>query len=101
MVYDPNYRGTLSAKTQIMNVDYNAFEGWPIEGRPSVVTVRGQVAVRDGKFVGKPGAANSCNGSRATFNSSHLHFHGFLRPVEAITFVVAALMVAWMAFKAD
>ena len=55
VVYDPNYRGTISAKTQSMNVDYNAFEGWPIEGRPSVVTVRGQVAVRDGRFVGKAG----------------------------------------------
>jgi dihydropyrimidinase len=38
-----------------MNVDYNVFEGWKIEGRPSVVTVRGQVAARDGKFVGKQG----------------------------------------------
>ena len=38
-----------------MNVDYNPFEGMAIEGRPSVVTVRGQVAVRDGKFVGQPG----------------------------------------------
>jgi dihydropyrimidinase len=36
-------------------VDYSAFEGWPIEGRPSTVTVRGEVAVRDGKFVGPPG----------------------------------------------
>jgi dihydropyrimidinase len=35
-----------------MNNDYNGFEGMPIEGRPSVVTVRGQVQVRDGKFVG-------------------------------------------------
>jgi len=26
-----------------------------IEGRPQVVTVRGQVAARDGKFVGQPG----------------------------------------------
>ena len=55
VVYDPNYRGTLSAKTQAMNVDYNPFEGMAIEGRPSVVTVRGQVAVRDGRFVGQPG----------------------------------------------
>ncbi|MBI3878517.1 MAG: dihydropyrimidinase [Verrucomicrobia bacterium] len=55
VVFDPNYRGTISAKTQMMNVDYSAFEGWPIEGRPSVVTVRGEVAVRDGKFVGKIG----------------------------------------------
>ena len=36
-----------------MNVDYSAFEGWAIEGRPSVVTVRGKVQVRDGKFVGQ------------------------------------------------
>jgi dihydropyrimidinase len=55
VVYDPNYRGTLSVKTQTMNVDYNPFEGMAIEGRPSVVAVRGQVAVRDGKFVGKLG----------------------------------------------
>ncbi len=52
VVYDPSYRGTISAKTHQMNLDYNAFEGMQIEGRPSVVTVRGQVAVRDGKFVG-------------------------------------------------
>jgi dihydropyrimidinase len=55
VVFDPDYRGKISVKTQHMNVDYNAFEGWKIEGRPSVVTVRGQVAVRDGKFVGKHG----------------------------------------------
>jgi len=55
VVYDPNYRGTISAKTQHMNVDYSAFEGWQIEGRPSVVTVRGEVAFRDGKFTGTIG----------------------------------------------
>ena len=55
VVFDPDYRGTISAKTQAMNVDYSAFEGWPIEGRPGVVTVRGQVAVRDGKFCGTIG----------------------------------------------
>ncbi len=55
VVYDPDYRGKISVKTQSMNLDYSAFEGWKIEGRPSVVTVRGQVAVRAGKFVGKPG----------------------------------------------
>jgi dihydropyrimidinase len=55
VIYDPNYRGTISVKTQTMNVDYNPFEGTKIEGRPSAVTVRGQVAVRDGKFVGQVG----------------------------------------------
>ena len=55
VVFDPAYRGVLSVKTQTQNVDYNAFEGWPIEGRASVVTVRGEVAVREGKFVGTIG----------------------------------------------
>jgi dihydropyrimidinase len=55
VIYDPSYRGTISAKTQTQNVDYNAFEGFPIEGRPAVVTVRGQVAARDGAFCGTVG----------------------------------------------
>jgi dihydropyrimidinase len=55
VVYDPKYKGTISAKTQTVNVDYNAFEGMPVEGRPHVVAVRGQIAARDGKFVGQPG----------------------------------------------
>jgi dihydropyrimidinase len=54
VVFDPRYRGVISVKTQTMNLDYSAFERWPIEGRPSAVTVRGQVAVRDGTFVGDP-----------------------------------------------
>ena len=55
VVYDPDFRGRISQKTQQMNVDYSAFEGWAIEGRPSVVTVRGKIQVRDGKFVGELG----------------------------------------------
>jgi dihydropyrimidinase len=55
VIYDPEYRGKISAKTQLMNVDYSAFEGWEIEGRPELVTVRGEVAVRDGKFAGTIG----------------------------------------------
>ena len=55
VVYDPDYRGSISAATQQMNVDYSAFEGWPLEGRPSLVTVRGEVAAADGTFVGTIG----------------------------------------------
>jgi dihydropyrimidinase len=55
VVFDPDYRGTISAKNHFMNIDYSAFEGWPCEGRASVVTVRGQVAARDGKFCGTLG----------------------------------------------
>lgn len=55
VVYDPDHRGVLSVKTQSQNLDYNAFEGWEIQGRPSSVTVRGRVAVREGVFTGEPG----------------------------------------------
>jgi dihydropyrimidinase len=55
VIFNPTYRGTISAKTQLMNVDYSAFEGWSIEGRAEVVTVRGRVQVREGKFVGVTG----------------------------------------------
>jgi dihydropyrimidinase len=55
VVYDPKYKGKISQKTQTINVDYSAFEGWEIKGRPAVVTVRGEVAVKDGKFVGTVG----------------------------------------------
>jgi dihydropyrimidinase len=55
VVYDPDYRGVISARTHQMATDYSAFEGWEIKGRPSVVTVRGRVMVRDGTFVGEPG----------------------------------------------
>lgn len=55
VVYDPEYRGQISANTQQMDVDYSAFEGWELQGRPSAVTVRGEVQVREGEFVGTLG----------------------------------------------
>lgn len=55
VLYDPSYRGVISAKTHHVNNDYSGFEGVEIEGRPSVVTVRGKVQVRDGVFVGEQG----------------------------------------------
>ncbi len=57
VVYDPSRRGTISAKTHRMATDYSAFEGWPIAGRPAVVTVRGRVMVRDGRLVEGGGPA--------------------------------------------
>lgn len=55
VVYDPMYRGAISASTHHMAVDYNPYEGWQLEGRPSLVTVRGKVQVRDGEFAGEAG----------------------------------------------
>jgi len=55
VVYDPTYRSSISVATQHTNNDYNGFEGVGIEGRPSVVLVRGKIQVRDGVFIGEPG----------------------------------------------
>jgi dihydropyrimidinase len=55
VVYDPTYGGTFSLETSHSKVDYNAYDGWEKQGRASIVTVRGQVQVRDGEFVGAIG----------------------------------------------
>ncbi|HZO55923.1 MAG TPA: amidohydrolase family protein, partial [Bryobacteraceae bacterium] len=52
VVYDPNQRSTISVRTHHVNSDYNGFEGMEIDGRPSLVTVRGKVQVRDCQFIG-------------------------------------------------
>ncbi len=68
VVYDPAYRGTISARTHQMATDYSAFEGWEIKGRPSVVTVRGQVSARDGKCVGVSGRGRPIGRDEARTN---------------------------------
>jgi dihydropyrimidinase len=55
VIFDSTYRGVISARSQHINSDYSGFEGFAVEGRPSVVTVRGKVQVRDGSFVGERG----------------------------------------------
>lgn len=55
VVYDPDYRGKISVETHHVNNDYSGFEGFEIDGKPEVVTVRGQIAIEDGEFVGDTG----------------------------------------------
>ena len=55
IIFDPTYRGAISARSQHINSDYSGFEGFAVEGRPAVVTVRGKIQVRDGSFVGERG----------------------------------------------
>ena len=55
VVYDPDSKSTITAAKQHVNNDYNGFEGMEIDGRPTIVTVRGKVQVRDGKFTGQRG----------------------------------------------
>ena len=55
VVYDPKAKGTFKAADGYTKAGYCAYEGWERIGRPSVVTVRGQVQARNGKFVGTIG----------------------------------------------
>jgi len=55
VVYDPKYKGTFKCAESYSKVDYCAYEGWERIGRPAVVTVRGEVQARNGKFVGTVG----------------------------------------------
>src|SRR3954447_25715133 len=55
VVYDPNRRHTISAKTHYMDVDYSCYEGRSVQGGSDVVLSRGAVIVRNGEFTGRKG----------------------------------------------
>lgn len=55
VLFDPNHRHTLSAKTHHMNVDYSAYEGWAVTGKVRTVLLRGRVAIDDGKCLVEKG----------------------------------------------
>ena len=58
IVFDPNRKVTLSAKTLHMKVDYNPYEGREVTGAADTVLSRGKVIVEAGKFVGRAGAGS-------------------------------------------
>ena len=55
IIFDPSYEGTISVKDSLQGVDYNAFEGFKIKGRPEKVFLRGTLTAENGKFTGKLG----------------------------------------------
>ncbi len=56
VIFDPNRKHTISAKTHHMRVDYSMFEGIQVTGMPDVVVSRGKVVVDGEKFTGRAGA---------------------------------------------
>jgi dihydropyrimidinase len=55
VIFDPNEKHTISAKTHHMNVDYSGYEGWEVTGKVKTVLLRGQVAIDDNKCLVKKG----------------------------------------------
>ena len=65
VVYDPNYRGTISVKTQNMNVDYNPFEGWRSKAARASSPSAARSPCATASSSAKPAAENSSSASRA------------------------------------
>jgi dihydropyrimidinase len=55
LLWDPKANYTISAATQCMALDYNMFEGWQVSGNTRDVYSRGELVVKDGKWIGKTG----------------------------------------------
>jgi dihydropyrimidinase len=67
VIYDPNRKHTISAKTHHMDVDYSVYEGREVQGGSDLVMSRGSVIVKDGEFTGKQGAGRFLKRSPADF----------------------------------
>src|SRR5882762_5864536 len=58
VIFDPEKKVRLSAKTLHMKVDYNPYEGREVTGATDTVISRGRVIVDKGKFVGRAGSGS-------------------------------------------
>ena len=67
VVYDPNRKRTISAKTHHMDVDYSCYEGREVQGGSDIVLSRGSVIVRDGQFTGRKGHGRFVKRARADY----------------------------------
>ncbi len=45
VIFDPNEKHTISAKTHHHNCDYSGYEGWEVTGKCKTVLVRGKIAI--------------------------------------------------------
>lgn len=55
VVYDPDRKHRISAKSHQSACDYNVYEGLELEGGPSQVFVRGRLSFDDGRYCGQSG----------------------------------------------
>jgi dihydropyrimidinase len=55
VVFDPERRVTISARTQHSKTDYNLYEGTEVTGSPEVVLLRGTVLVEGDELIAEPG----------------------------------------------
>jgi dihydropyrimidinase len=58
VVFDPERRHTISARSHHSATDINIFEGTEVVGSPELVLRRGEVIVESGELVAKPGSGH-------------------------------------------
>jgi dihydropyrimidinase len=67
VVYDPDRRHTISAKTHHMDVDYSCYEGREVQGGSDIVMSRGKVIVQNGEWLGKAGDGRFVKRARSEY----------------------------------
>lgn len=55
VIFDPDYEGVISYKTNSEGVDYSPFEGFKQKGRPETVFLRGKKIVDNAEYIGDKG----------------------------------------------
>jgi dihydropyrimidinase len=66
VVFDPSVKGTISAATQMQNIDYTPYEGMHIQGAVRTTLSKGEVVVSDGRWVGAEGGGRYVKGKPFT-----------------------------------
>lgn len=74
VIYDPDYRGSITLADSREGIDYAAYEGFPMIGRPEKVFLRGTLVAENGRFVGERGC-----GKRVFAKPYGLAFDGIKR----------------------
>ena len=55
LIFDPDEKHSISAKTHHMNCDYSGFEGWEVTGKCKTVILRGKIAIDNNKLLAAKG----------------------------------------------
>jgi dihydropyrimidinase len=56
VIFDPDYKGTITNETSLHRSDYSAYEGREQLGRADKVFLRGELVGDAGNYVGKQGS---------------------------------------------
>jgi dihydropyrimidinase len=68
VIWDPDKKHIISAETHHMNVDYSLYEGLIIIGNAEIIISRGEIIVRNDKFVGTAGRGRFIKRNKYNYN---------------------------------